>query len=227
MLEFYAAYETYDSMAVLTRELIQEAAQAAFGSQVVTLADGTEYDLSGDWTSLTMYESLSAAVGAEITPETGVEMLRKYADAHGMSADPKHGHGKLVEGLWEHLIGDHLVAPTFVRDFPVETSPLTRAHRTKPGVVEKWDLYIRGFELATGYSELVDPVVERERLEAQARLGAAGDVEAMPVDDDFLRSLEYGMPPSGGVGMGIDRLLMALTGLGIRETILFPLVRPE
>lgn len=227
MLEFYAAYETYDSMAVLTRELIQEAAQAAFGGQVVTLADGTEYDLSGEWTSLTMYESLSEAVGAEITPETTVEMLRKYADAHGMSADPKHGHGKLVEGLWEHLIGDHLVAPTFVRDFPVETSPLTRAHRTKPGVVEKWDLYVRGFELATGYSELVDPVVERERLEAQARLGAAGDVEAMPVDDDFLRSLEYGMPPSGGVGMGIDRLLMALTGLGIRETILFPLVRPE
>ncbi|HEX3647630.1 MAG TPA: lysine--tRNA ligase [Pseudonocardiaceae bacterium] len=227
MLEFYSAYETYDTMAVLTRELVQEAAQTAFGTQVVTLVDGTEYDLSGEWSNLTMYGSLSEALDAEITPETPVHILRKHADAHGMPADPRYGHGKLVEELWEHLIGRRLYAPTFVRDFPVETSPLTRDHRTEAGVVEKWDLYVRGFELATGYSELVDPVVERRRLEAQARLGAAGDDEAMPVDDDFLRSLEYGMPPSGGVGMGIDRLLMALTGLGIRETILFPLVRPE
>jgi lysyl-tRNA synthetase class 2 len=227
MLEFYAAYETYDTMAVLTRELVQEAAQAAFGTQVVTLADGTEYDLSGEWTALTMYGSLSEALDTDVTPETPVEILRKHAEARGLSPDPKYGHGKLVEELWEHLVGDHLHAPTFVRDFPVETSPLTREHRSEPGLVEKWDLYVRGFELATGYSELVDPVVERARLEAQARLAAAGDAEAMPVDDDFLRSLEYGMPPSGGVGMGIDRLLMALTGLGIRETILFPLVRPE
>ena len=227
MLEFYAAYETYDTMAVLTRELVQEAAQAAFGTQIVTLADGTEYDLSGEWAKLTMYGSLSEALDAEITPETPVDILRKHADDHGMPVDPRYGHGKLVEELWEHLIGRHLFAPTFVRDFPVETSPLTRDHRTEAGMVEKWDLYVRGFELATGYSELVDPVVERRRLEAQARLGAAGDDEAMPIDDDFLRSLEYGMPPSGGVGIGIDRLLMALTGLGIRETILFPLVRPE
>jgi lysyl-tRNA synthetase class 2 len=227
MLEFYAAYETYDTMAVLTRQLVQESARAAFGTEVVTLVDGTEYDLSGEWPSLSMYGSLAQALDADITPETPAEILRKHADEQGMSVDPKYGHGKLVEELWEHLIGHQLFAPTFVRDFPVETSPLVRAHRTEPGVVEKWDLYVRGFELATGYSELVDPVVERERLEAQARLAAAGDDEAMPVDDDFLRSLEYGMPPSGGVGMGIDRLLMALTGLGIRETILFPLVRPE
>nr|WP_188316555.1 lysine--tRNA ligase [Solihabitans fulvus] len=227
MLEFYEAYGTYDSMAVLTRELIQEAAQAVTGSQVVTLADGTEYDLSGEWTSLTMYGSLSEAVGEAVTPDTPVEHLRKLADRHGLEVDPKHGHGKLVEELWEHLIGDHLHAPTFVRDFPLETSPLTRAHRSELGVAEKWDLYVRGFELATGYSELVDPVVERQRLEEQAKLAAGGDDEAMPVDEDFLRSLEYGMPPSGGVGMGIDRLLMAITGLGIRETILFPLVRPE
>ena len=114
-----------------------------------------------------------------------------------------------------------------MRDFPVETSPLTREHRSIPGVAEKWDLYVRGFELATGYSELVDPVVERQRLVEQAAMRAGGDDEAMRLDEDFLRALEYGMPPSGGVGMGIDRLLMALTGLGIRETILFPLVRPE
>ncbi|WP_053715840.1 lysine--tRNA ligase [Saccharothrix sp. NRRL B-16348] len=227
MLEYYEAYATYDTNAVLTRELVQEAALAIAGSHVVTLVDGTEYDLGGEWTTLSMYDSLSDAAGEEVTPETSPERLRELADKHGLETDPKLGHGKLVEELWEHLVGDTLHAPTFVRDFPVETSPLTRQHRTRPGVAEKWDLYVRGFELATGYSELVDPVVERERLEAQARLGATGDAEAMPVDEDFLRSLEYGMPPSGGVGMGIDRLLMALTGLGIRETILFPLVRPE
>jgi lysyl-tRNA synthetase class 2 len=227
MLEFYQAYADYDDMAELTRSLIQEAAETIAGSQVVTWFDGTEYDLSGEWASIRMYDSLSEALDSEITPETSVETLRKHADSYGLQTDPAHGHGKLVEELWEHLVGDHLSAPTFVRDFPVETSPLTRQHRTEPGIAEKWDLYVRGFELATGYSELVDPVVERSRLEEQAALAAAGDDEAMPVDEDFLRALEYGMPPSGGVGMGIDRLLMALTGLGIRETILFPLVRPE
>jgi lysyl-tRNA synthetase, class II len=227
MLEFYQAYGTYDSMAALTRELIQEAADYALGSLTVTLADGTEYDLSGEWTTLTMYGSLSEALGEEITPRTPVELLRKHADAHGLDLDPKLGHGKLVEELWEHLVGDHLHAPTFVRDFPADTAPLTRQHRDDPGLAEKWDLYVRGFELATGYSELVDPVVQRQRLEEQSRMAAAGDEEAMQLDEDFLRALEYGMPPSGGVGMGIDRLLMALTGLGIRETILFPLVRPE
>jgi lysyl-tRNA synthetase, class II len=227
MLEYYEAYGTYDTMAVLTRQLVQEAADTAFGTQVVTLADGTEYDLSGEWTTLSMYPSLSESLDAEITPETPVELLRKHAHALGLEPDPKLGHGKLVEELWEHQIGDHLHEPTFVRDFPVETSPLTRQHRSIPGVAEKWDLYVRGFELATGYSELVDPVVERQRLEEQAALLATGDDEAMRVDEDFLRALEYGMPPSGGVGMGVDRLLMALTGLGIRETILFPLVRPE
>jgi lysyl-tRNA synthetase, class II len=227
MLEFYEAYSDYDAMAELTRSLVQEAAQAVCGTQVVTWADGTEFDLSGQWASITMYGSLSEALDSEITPETSVEALRKHADAIGLQTDPAHGHGKLVEELWEHLVGDHLYAPTFVRDFPVETAPLTRQHRSEPGLAEKWDLYVRGFELATGYSELVDPVVERGRLEEQSKLAASGDDEAMHVDEDFLRALEYGMPPSGGVGMGIDRMLMALTGLGIRETILFPLVRPE
>jgi lysyl-tRNA synthetase class 2 len=227
MLEYYAAYETYDSVASLTRQLVQEAADAVFGTQVVTLASGEEYDFSGEWTNLSMYPSLSGAVGEEITPQTPAELLHKLAAAHGVEVDPKLTHGKLVEELWEHLVGDHLHEPTFVRDFPVETSPLTRQHRSIPGVAEKWDLYVRGFELATGYSELVDPVVERQRLTEQAGLRDTGDDEAMRLDEDFLRALEYGMPPSGGVGMGVDRLLMALTGLGIRETILFPLVRPE
>ncbi len=228
MLEAYEAWGDYDSIGELTRSLVQTAAQEAFGTQVVTLADGEEYDLGGEWTSLSMYPSLSAALGEEVTPETPREHLLAVAERLGVAVDvPRATHGKLVEELWEHLVADSLHAPTFVRDFPVETSPLVRAHRSVAGVVEKWDLYVRGFELATGYSELVDPVVQRERFTEQARLAALGDDEAMRIDEDFLRAQEHGMPPTGGMGMGVDRLLMALTGLGIRETILFPLVKPR
>ncbi len=228
MLETYEAYGTYDDSARMMRELIQEVAQEVYGTLVVTLADGTEYDLSGEWTSVEMYPSLSEHIGVEVTPETSVEELLALAEREGLEIpqDKGYGHGKLVEELWEHVYGDKLYAPTFVRDFPVETSPLTRQHRSKPGVTEKWDLYVRGFELATGYSELVDPVIQRERFVDQARLAAAGDDEAMRLDEDFLAAMEHGMPPTTGTGMGIDRLLMALTGLGIRETILFPIVRP-
>jgi len=227
MLETYAAYGTYDDSAVMTRELVQEVADAAFGTRVLMLADGTRYDIDGEWTTLSMYPSLSEALGAEVTPATEIGRLREYANRAGITIEAAYSHGKLVEELWEHHVGDHLDAPTFVRDFPVETSPLTRQHRSIEGVAEKWDLYIRGFELATGYSELVDPVVQRQRFVEQARLGAAGDDEAMRVDEDFLTAMEYAMPPTTGTGMGVDRLLMALTGLGIRETILFPLVRPS
>jgi len=227
MLETYAAYGTFDDSAVMTRELVQEVADAAFGTRVLILADGTRYDIDGEWTTLSMYPSLSEALGVEVTPATRIDRLREYANRAGPTTEAAHSHGKLVEELWEHHVGDHLDAPTFVRDFPVETSPLTRQHRSIEGVAEKWDLYIRGFELATGYSELIDPVVQRQRFVEQARLGAAGDDEAMRVDEDFLTAMEYAMPPTTGTGMGVDRLLMALTGLGIRETILFPLVRPS
>lgn len=228
MLEAYEAYGDYDTMATMTRELIQGAATDVFGRTDLELADGTSYEIGGEWAALTLYGSLSEALGTDVTPETSVAQLQEWCDAADLSVDPKRAtHGKLVEELWEHHVGSGLHAPTFVRDFPVETSPLTRAHRSQPGVVEKWDLYVRGFELATAYSELVDPVIQRARFEAQARLAAAGDDEAMRVDDDFLTAMEFAMPPSGGMGMGIDRLLMALTGLGIRDTILFPLVKPS
>ena len=227
MLEAYEAYGDYDTMAVLTQDLVQTVARDALGTTTAKLADGSEYDLGGQWASLSFYGSLSAALGEEITPATDPGRLLGLVEQFDLQIDrARQNHGKLVEELWEHRVGAHLHAPTFVRDFPVETSPLTRDHRTVPGVVEKWDLYVRGFELATAYSELVDPVVQRERFEAQARLAAAGDAAAMAVDEDFLAAMEQGMPPSGGMGMGIDRLLMALTGLGIRETILFPLVKP-
>ncbi len=225
MLEAYEAYGDYNSIADLTQELIQNAAaDVTGGGHVVTWADGTEFDLGGSWDRISMYETLSEASGKQITPETSVAELKAMADA--VAVDVKlPNHGKLVEELWEHFVKGGLERPTFVMDFPVETSPLTRHHRSIEGVVEKWDLYVRGFELATGYSELVDPVVQRERFVAQAALAAAGDDEAMRVDEEFLKALEHGMPPSGGMGMGMDRLLMALTGLGIRETILFPLVK--
>ncbi|WP_420826423.1 lysine--tRNA ligase [Rhodococcus rhodochrous] len=229
MLETYEAYGTYDDSARMIREIIQEVAFAVFGSHVVTLADGTEYDLGGEWKTLEMYPSLSEAIGTDVTPDTTLEELTALADRVGLEIPEGKGwgHGKLVEELWEHMCGDQLNEPTFVRDFPVETSPLTRDHRTVRGVTEKWDLYVRGFELATGYSELVDPVIQRERFVDQARLAAEGDDEAMVLDEDFLAAMEQGMPPTTGTGMGIDRLLMALTGLGIRETILFPIVRPN
>ncbi|WP_291054835.1 lysine--tRNA ligase [Herbiconiux sp.] len=224
MLEAYEAYGDYTSIAELTQSLIQNAAFAVAGSHVVTWADGTEYDLGGEWDRISMYGSLSEAAGVEITPSTSVAELQAIADREGVEVHLPN-HGKLVEELWEHFVKGGLTRPTFVMDFPLETSPLTRAHRSIPGVVEKWDLYIRGFELATGYSELVDPVIQRERFVEQAKQAAAGDDEAMRLDEEFLRALEFGMPPSGGMGMGIDRLLMAITGLGIRETILFPLVK--
>ena len=153
--------------------------------------------------------------------------MKKIAEKLGIKVDPKWVTGKLAEEIFEHVSEGKLNEPIFVKGYPVDTSPLVRAHRTIPGLVEKWDLYVEGFELATGYSELIDPVIQRERLIEQAALGAKGDVEAMNLDEDFLRAMEYGVPPMGGMGMGVDRLLMALTGLGIRETILFPLVKPE
>ena len=227
MLETYQAWGTYDDSALVTRDLIQEVADEAIGTRQVPLPDGTTYDLDGEWPSIQMYPSLSEALGEEITPQTGLEYLLEIADRLGVEIPPDRGfgHGKLIEELWEHTVGSTLWAPTFVKDFPVETTPLTRQHRSIEGVTEKWDLYVRGVELATGYSELVDPIIQRERFEAQARAAAAGDDEAMVLDEDFLAAMEYGMPPTTGTGMGIDRLLMVLTGLLIRDTVLFPIVR--
>jgi lysyl-tRNA synthetase class 2 len=227
MLETYQAYGTYDDSAVMIREIIQEVADEVFGTRLLTLSDGSTYDLDGQWQSLEMYPSLSSAVGEEITPQTPVDRLLEMANNVGVEVPPHRGYGrgKVVEELWEHLVGKKLYEPTFVRDFPVETTPLTRQHRSMEGVTEKWDLYVRGIELATGYSELIDPVVQRERFADQARAAAAGDDEAMALDEDFLAAMEYGMPPTTGTGMGIDRLLMVLTGLGIRDTVLFPIVR--
>ncbi len=227
MLETYQAYATYDVMADLTRELVQACARAVFGSTVVRHADGSEHDLGGTWRSVTLHGAVSEAVGVEVTPDTTAEDLRKLAAAHDVALKDSWSAGEIVLELFEKLVEHTLQEPTFVRDYPIEVRPLTRQHRDDPRLTEAWDLVVFGHELATAYSELVDPVEQRRRLQEQARLGAAGDAEAMRLDEDFLRALEYGMPPTGGMGMGVDRLLMTLTGLGIRETILYPLVRSE
>ena len=228
-LEAYEAYSDYNGMAELTRDLIQQAARDAFdlseGEEIVRLADGTEYDLSGQWDRIDLYGSTSEALGEEVTVETPRETLVKYAERIGLEVDDYAVSGKIVEDIFEELVASKLWAPTFVYDFPEDTSPLTRYHRSRPGLTEKWDLYVRGFETGTAYSELADPVVQRERFEAQALAAANGDPEAMVMDEDFLIAMEQGFPPCGGMGMGIDRLLMVLTGQGIRETIPFPLVK--
>ncbi|NUP34967.1 MAG: bifunctional lysylphosphatidylglycerol synthetase/lysine--tRNA ligase LysX [Streptomycetaceae bacterium] len=226
MLEAYEAYGDYNTMAALTREVYQYTAQQVFGSSVFEW-NGQDVDIAGEWPEITVYGSVSDALGEEITPTTSIEQVRKLADARGLEWDKAWGQGKLVQELFEELVEHTLVQPTFVRDYPIETSPLTRQHRETPGLAEKWDLIGFGMELGTAYSELVDPVEQRKRLTEQSLLAAGGDVEAMQLDEDFLRALEFAMPPSGGLGMGIDRMLMAFTSRGIRDTILFPLVKPE
>ena len=226
MIESYEAYGDWNSMAELTRTLIQDAAKEVFGSHVVKHHDGRELDLGGKWNEVSLFDAISDAIGEKVSAQTSNDDLKKIATKLGIKCDPKWVTGKLAEVIFEHAGVDKLTGPTFVKGFPIDTSPLVRAHRETLGIAEKWDLYIEGFELATGYSELIDPVIQRERLVEQTKLAATGDLEAMGLDEDFLRAMEYGMPPMGGMGMGVDRLLMALTGLGIRETILFPLVKP-
>lgn len=225
-MEAYQAFATYEEMAVLTRDLIQNAARDLFGTTTVTLADGTEYDVGGEWSRLDLYTSLSEAVGEDVSVQTPRERLVQIAEKFGIGVKEYAVAGKIAEDIWEELVGSKLWEPTFVFDFPEDTSPLTRNHRSKPGLTEKWDLYVRGVEVATAYTELADPVIQRERLTQQSLEAAAGDPEAMQLDESFIEAMEQGFPPSGGMGMGIDRMLMVLTGLGIRETILFPFVKP-
>ena len=226
MLEAYQAYGDYHTMAELTQELIQASARAGFGGTVVRRPDGTEADIGGHWPRRTVYGALSEAAGEEITPDTEPEALRKIAARQAIELQPGWNAAQVVLELYEHLVEARTVEPTFYLDFPVQVAPLTRQHRQDPRLAEKWDLVAFGAEIATAYSELVDPVEQRRRLTEQSLLAAGGDPEAMQLDEDFLRALEYGMPPSGGMGMGIDRLLIMLTGASIRETVLFPLVKP-
>lgn len=226
MLEAYQAYGDYNTIGELTRSLVIAAARAGVGGTLIRRADGSEHDIGGPWASVGVHEAISLALGEEITPDTPEDTLRKLAGQAGIGLEPSWNAGQVVLEMYEHLVEARTVLPTFYRDFPVEVSPLTRAHRTDPRLAERWDLVAFGAEIGTGYSELVDPIEQRARLTAQSLLAAGGDAEAMQLDEEFLRALEHGMPPTGGMGMGIDRVLIMLTGASIRETILFPLVRP-
>ncbi|MEV8031750.1 bifunctional lysylphosphatidylglycerol synthetase/lysine--tRNA ligase LysX [Streptomyces sp. NPDC086182] len=224
MLEAYQAFADYDVMLGLARELIQGAATAAFGSPIAR-KDGTEYDISGDWPVKTVYGAVSEALGDEIDADTSLEALLRLCDRAGVPYTADDGRGDVVLEMYERLVEEKTRLPTFYKDFPTEVSPLTRQHRTDPRLAERWDLVAFGTELGTAYSELTDPVEQRRRLTEQSLLAAGGDPEAMELDEDFLDALEYAMPPTGGLGIGVDRLVMFLTGLTIRETLPFPLVR--
>lgn len=231
MLEMYEAYGDYDSMRLLTQRLVQNAAIDVFGEPVARRSqpDGSieEFDLSGDWPVKTMIGALSEALGEEVGLETPVAVLRAHCDRLGIEEPSDASVGMLLEELYVDLVESKTTTPVFYKDFPKENAPLTRLHRDDPRLTEKWDLVGWGSEMGTGYSELIDPIDQRERFVAQAARAEGGDDEAMRLDEEFLRALEHGMPPAGGQGMGVDRLVMTLTGLGVRDTILFPLVKPE
>jgi lysyl-tRNA synthetase class 2 len=225
-LEAYEAYGDYDTMAELTRTLVLDAARA-LDRTVVGDGHGGEIDLEAPWRDATLHALVSEAVGEEVDPDTSLPRLVTLAEQHDVALQPSWDAGEVVLELYEKLVEHTLLQPTFVRDYPVSVRPLARPHRDDPRLAEAWDLIIGGVELAPAYSELVDPVEQRRRLTEQSLKAAGGDPEAMQLDEDFLRALEHGAPPMGGMGMGVDRLVMLLTGLPIRETILFPLVRPE
>jgi lysyl-tRNA synthetase class 2 len=223
MLEAYEAYGDYDTMAELTRDLVLDAARA-LGSTVVP---GTDIELDKPWRSATLHELVAEAIGRDIDPGTDADVLRAIAAEHDVALQPGWSAGEIVLELFEKLVEHTLLEPTFVKDYPIEVRPLARTHRADDRLTEAWDLIIGGVELAPAYSELVDPVEQRRRLTEQSLKAAGGDPEAMQLDEDFLRALEYGAPPMGGMGLGVDRLIMLLTGVNIREAIAFPLVRPE
>ncbi len=225
MLECYEAYADQFVMADRMKEIILACADL-LGSRTIETAKGT-IDLDGEWAWLGVYPGLSSAVGREITPDTPVEDLRAVAGRHEVSLDPAWGAEKVVLELFSEIVEPTLIQPTFVYDYPPSAQPLARPHREDPRLIEAWDLIIGGMERGTAFSELIDPVIQRERLTEQSRQAAAGDDEAMQLDEDFLRALEYGAPPMGGIGLGIDRLVMLFTNVGIRESILFPILKPE
>jgi lysyl-tRNA synthetase class 2 len=226
MLESYAAWGDQFTIAATTQRLIVDAADRALGTRVVP-GHTTDVNLDGEWAWLSFYPGLSAALDEEITVETPIERLRAIADARDITYKPDINVGKLAMELFAEIVEHTLVQPTFVCDYPAVAQPLARPHRDDPRLVEAWDLIADGVERATGFSELIDPVIQRERLTEQSLAAAAGDLEAMQLDEDFLAALELGAPPMGGMGLGVDRLLMLFTGAGIRETILFPLLRPH
>ncbi|WP_371828065.1 bifunctional lysylphosphatidylglycerol synthetase/lysine--tRNA ligase LysX [Rhodococcoides fascians] len=232
ILEAYEAHSDYERAMVLCRELIQKAAVAAHGREIILRPDGPngemiEIDISGEWPVKTLHGAVAEKLGVDVAPSTPLAELQRLCDENDIPYEKEWDAGAVAQGMYEHLVEDYTEFPTFYKDFPTSMSPLTRPHRSIPGVAEKWDLVAWGVELGTAYSELTDPVDQRQRLTEQSLLAAGGDEEAMSLDEDFLQALEYGMPPTGGLGMGVDRVVMLITGGSIRETLAFPLAKPR
>jgi lysyl-tRNA synthetase class 2 len=227
MLESYEAYADYNDILALVEDVFVAAATAVTGGSVVPY-QGRTLDLTPPFRKARFMDLVSEAVGEPIDFDMPIERMATLASLHGIERKPGWGHGKLAEALFDRLVSDDIWEPTFVLDHPKEISPLARTHRRDPNLVERFELFIAGSEYANAFSELIDPVDQRRRFEAQAAARAAGDEEAHPIDEDFIAALEYGMPPTGGLGLGVDRLVMLLTDQhNIRDVILFPTLRPE
>jgi lysyl-tRNA synthetase, class II len=227
MMELYQAFGDWNDVMDITEELITTAARDALGTTTIDVA-GEQIDLADPWPRKRMIDYASEATGVELHPSMPVDAARRVAADHGVHVEARWGAGKIIEALFEKTSEALIIRPTFVTGHPVEISPLARIDRDDPGLTERFELFVNGRELANGYSELNDPVEQRARFEDEQAAKLAGDVEAGSVDEDYLRALEYGMPPTGGLGIGIDRLVMMLTGAeSIKEVILFPTLRPE
>jgi lysyl-tRNA synthetase class 2 len=227
MLELYQAYADYTDMMRLTEGLVAGIAQEVLGTTQLTYG-GRPLDLTPPWRRAPMTELVAEHAGVEVDVDMPVDELRKIASSFDIPVDEDWGPGKLILEIYEKTTEGELWGPVFVTDYPQEVSPLARAHRDKPGYVERFEPIAAGRELGNAFSELTDPDEQRARFEEQARLRAAGDEEAMVLDEDYLRALEYGLPPTGGLGIGVDRLVMLLADVhNIRDVILFPTLRPE
>ena len=227
MLESYEALADYGDIMEMVEQMIAAVAEAATGSSTVVYG-GREIDLSPPYRRVRMVDLVAETVGAPIGFDGPIEDMRELARRHGIEPDDEWGHGKIIDAMFEAFVADDIWEPTYVLDHPQEISPLARAHRSEPHLTERFELFIAGSEYANAFSELNDPVDQRARFEAQAAARVAGDDEAHPIDDDYLLALEYGLPPTGGLGIGVDRLVMLLSDQHhIREVILFPTLRPE
>ncbi len=227
MLESYEALADYLDIMAMVEEIFAAVAEVATGSTVIHY-QGREIDLTPPYRRIRHLDAVREAVGTDVSYDMAMDDLRALARRHGVEPEQAWGHGKIFDELFEELVADGLWEPTFVMDHPKEISPLARVHRDDPHVTERFELFIAGSEYANAFSELNDPIDQRRRFEAQARAKAAGDDEAHPIDLDYIRALEYGLPPTGGLGIGVDRLVMLLTDRShIREVLLFPTLRPE
>ena len=227
MLELYEAYADYEDIMQLVEELVEYLAVELTGSTILKI-DERELDVARPWRRATMVELIEEAIGTTLSLDTPIDELRAVAADHEVPVKDSYGPGKLILEIYEKTTESLLWGPVYVTDYPVEVSPLSREHRSEAGMTERFEAILAGRELCNGFSELIDPEQQRLRFEEQAAQNASGDDEAMLVDEDYLRALEYGLPPTGGVGIGMDRLAMLLTGAtSIRDVVLFPTLRPE